>query len=246
MASTQEVYDSLKSIANKAQRGFVTPLEFNTLAPVAQTKIYNRLFAKIAGAEMGRKRGVDAGRDRSTLKQYKEDAAFFAKKASILSRNAQGNFDKPDDLGKIISIKVRGHILSGVIPSVPVDVIYDEEKLEYVLGSTLSKPTEDKPVAFISDQIYLYPASVNQIEVRYYKLPQGLDSATGARVSNPPTYGYTIVSGKESFNAANSVDFELPDHYLDEVVHEMAAMIGVSMRDANLYTFGTNQQAKQQ
>lgn len=242
MASVQEVYESLKSIANKSSRGFITPLEFNTLAPIAQTKIYNKIFSQIGQADLARKRGVDAGRDRSLLKQLKEDASIFAKKDDTIVRNANDNFDKPDDLGKIISIKTKGHILMDVSTSTPVDVIYDEEKLEYILSSTLSKPTENKPIAFISDEIQLFPKSIKQIELRYYKLPEGLRASTGARTSNAPNYGYTTVGGREVFNASTSVDFELPDHYTEDLVREMAMMVGVSMRDGQVYAFGANQQ----
>ena len=245
MASVQEVYESLKSIANKSSQGFITPLEFNTMAPIAQAKIYNRIFAQIAQADTMRKRGADAGRDRSVLKQLKEDASIFSKKDDTLTRNAAGNFDKPDDLGKVISIKTRGHILMDVSSSKPVDVVYDEEKFEYILSSTLSKPTEDRPIAFISDEILLYPTSVQQIEIRYYKLPEGLAATDGARTTSSPNYAHTVSGGKEIFNASSSVDFELPDHYVEEIVREMAMMVGVSMRDNSVYSFGANQQPQQ-
>jgi len=242
MASVQEVYESLKSIANKSSRGFITPLEFNTLAPIAQTKIYNRIFSEIGQADTMRKRGVDAGRDRSTLKQLKEDASIFSKKDSTMTRGSSGHFAKPDDLGKIISIKTLGTVLMDESTSEPIDVIYDEEKLEYILSSPLSKPTDSRPIAFISDEIMVFPKSVARIDVRYYKLPESLEADTGNRSSNAPNYGYTTSGGKEIFSASASYDFELPDHYTEDIVREMAVMIGVSMRDANVYTFGVGQQ----
>ena len=77
MASVREVYNALKDIANKDERGFVTPTEFNSFAPIAQANIFNQLFSQISGAENLRRRGVDPGRDKSLIKQIKEDLSVF-------------------------------------------------------------------------------------------------------------------------------------------------------------------------
>ena len=53
------------------------------------------------------------------------------------------HFAKQDDLSRIITVKTFGSILMDVSSSVTIPVEYDEEKLEYVLNSNLSKPTED-------------------------------------------------------------------------------------------------------
>jgi len=47
MASVREVYQSLRDIANKDQRGFITPVEFNSLAAVAQATVFNNMFKDI-------------------------------------------------------------------------------------------------------------------------------------------------------------------------------------------------------
>ena len=44
MASVERVYKAVKDIANKDQRGFITPAIFNKFAGVAQMNIFNRLF----------------------------------------------------------------------------------------------------------------------------------------------------------------------------------------------------------
>ena len=65
MASVREVYNALKDIANKDQRGFVTPTEFNSFAPIAQMNVFNALFKRFMNANAMRKRGIDSGRDKS-------------------------------------------------------------------------------------------------------------------------------------------------------------------------------------
>ena len=73
MASVREVYNALSDLANKEQRGFVTPTEFNSFAPIAQQNIFNKLFADLTLAEAMRRRNLDPARDKSKIKQLKED-----------------------------------------------------------------------------------------------------------------------------------------------------------------------------
>jgi hypothetical protein len=244
MASVREVYNALKDIANKDQRGFVTPAQFNAFAPIAQSNIFNRLFTKLSNIEALRRRGIDPGRDKSLAKQIKEDLAMFSKSSGAITRTSGSHFAKPDDLSKIITVKTHGSILMDVSSSVTIPVEYDEEKLEYILKSNLSKPTEDNPVAFLDDEIMVFPDSIKKINVRYYKQPEGLNASTGARTVSTPTFGFTTTNNKEVYQASTSVDFELPEHYVPEIVEEMARLIGVTLRDANIYNYAETQSQK--
>ncbi len=44
MASVERVYKAVRDIANKDQRGFVTPAIFNEFAGMAQMNVFNSLF----------------------------------------------------------------------------------------------------------------------------------------------------------------------------------------------------------
>lgn len=120
---------------------------------------------------------------------------------------------------------------------------YDEDKIERVLISDISRPTEDFPVALVSQDIEVFPESINSIRLRYYKYPESLDS-TGAASVNPPSYAITTIGGVETFNAANSYDFELPDHYLDDLVIEIAQLAGINLRDQYVDTATQREQTE--
>ena len=147
--------------------------------------------------------------DKSTLKQIKEDLGVFSKESTITK--ASGVFAKPDDFARLISMKTAGNILLDVTSSVMIDPIYDEEKIDRILLSDLSKPSTSRPVAIVKDNIQVFPTSINRIQVRYYKQPEGIDPTTGARTVSLPKFGFTTSNGKEAYNASTSVDFELPD-----------------------------------
>jgi len=244
MASVREVYNALKDIANKDQRGFVTPTEFNSFAPIAQMNVFNALFKRFMNANAMRKRGIDSGRDKSEIKQLKEDLAVFSKTSSTITRTSGAHFAKPDDLARIINVMTDGSALLSINTSITIPVEYDEEKLQYVLNSELSAPTETAPVAFLDDEIEIYPQSINKIKVRYYKQPEGLDASTGVRTVSLPKFGFTTNNNKETYNVSTSVDFELPEHYTPEIIEEMARLIGVNLRDSNIYTYAETQSQK--
>ena len=242
MASVREVYNALKDLANKEQRGFITPSEFNSFAPIAQQNVFNKLFKDITASEALRRRNVDPARDKSTLKQIKEDLGVFSKDSTITK--ASGVFAKPDDFARLISMKTAGDILLDVTSSVMIDPIYDEEKIDRILLSDLSKPSTSRPVAIVKDNIQVFPTSINRIQVRYYKQPEGIDPTTGARTVSLPKFGFTTSNGKEAYNASTSVDFELPEHYTSELVFEIAKLVGVNLRDPNVYNYGNVESQK--
>ena len=245
MASVNTVYTALKNLANKDQRGFITPAVFNSFAGVAQLNVYNSLFDKLALGNAARTRQLAGERETAPLKQIREDLARFNKEVTISQTSSTDQtFAKPADLGRIISAKTFGTFILGQTTSVPIDLIYDEAKIEYVLRSTLSVPTESRPVALASDVLEVYPTTIKKIKLRYYKLPESLSAlSTQAKSTNPPTFGFITVSGVEVYNPDTSFDFELPNHYVPELVIEIAKMIGVNLRDSDVYAYAA--QSKQ-
>ena len=243
MASVREVYNALSDLANKEQRGFVTPAEFNSFAPIAQQNIFNKLFTDLTLAEVMRRRNVDPARDKSRIKQIKEDLGTFSKDSTI--SKLDGVFAKPDDFARLISMKTFGSILLDVTSSVMIDPIYDEEKIDRILLSSLSAPSTSRPVAIVKGDFEVFPTNINKIKVRYYKQPEGLDPITGARAVSLPKFGFELENGKETYLASTSIDFELPEHYISDLVFELAKLIGVNLRDANIYSYADAELKKQ-
>ena len=234
MASVNRVYSALKDLVNKDQRGFVTPAVFNSFASVAQMNIFNKLFDDAALNKRIRNAQSDAGRDKSRVKQANEDLSYFSKLSTISLTTGVG--DKPSDLARVISIITTDATAKNV------EIVYDEEKIDYILRSTLSAPSTSFPVALVSSDIQVFPTSIASVKMRYYKQPEGLSVTTGARVAIQPKFGYTVVAGKEVYSAANSVDFELPEHYFAEIVVEIAKLIGVNLRDQDVYAYSVNEE----
>ena len=246
MASVQRVYAALKALVNKDQKGFVTPQIFNSFASVAQTNIYNRLFDEQKNALRFRRAGVDAGREMSKEKQIKEDLSTFVK-VDTLTSPSSGVFTKPTDLGRIISIRTGNTFSDSGYSGDQVSIVYDQDDIDRVLSSSLSAPTSGSPVALVSSGIEIFPTNITSLKIRYYKLPEGLLAQTGAKTNAQPRFGYSSsVAGVELYLDTASVDFELPEHYFGELVIEIAQLIGVNLRDADVVNYSTAEITKEE
>lgn len=218
MASVSAVYNTLKDLVNKDQNGFVTPTVFNNFAQIAQLRIFNRLFDELKDAKRMSKAGFNPGRDKSRFKRVEEDLAYFVRVAT--PAKVGDVFPKPDDLARLIGVTTTG------TPRVNVEMCYDEDKIDRILVSNISAPTAEFPVALVNQDIEVFPSTINNVRVKYYKYPQGLDN-TGASSVSPPT----VVVNANDTPTSVCIDFELPDHYLNELVVEMGQLIGVNLRD---------------
>jgi len=260
MVSILQVYNALKDLANKEQKGFITPQVFNNFASLAQMNIYNEMFTELSGAKRLSRQNFDPGRDKSFRKQRLEDLAFYIKRTEVDSfENNQQSFgttgsittiEKPSDLSKIISIMADSNIDATEAAAedfVQCQLVYEPEKMQYLLGSNLSSPSLAHPIALVSrESIEVFPDSIDYVEITYYSRP-GSVLSDGSISDSPPLYAYDSAGFADQsvdfFNPSNSRDFHLPSHYLTEVVMEMAKLIGVRLRDPNITQFAAKEEA---
>jgi hypothetical protein len=231
-ASVVTVYNTLIDLVNKDQRGMVTPSIFNSFAQLAQVKIFNKMFESLVQAKSLRIRGIDPADDKSMVRRVKEDLSNFIK--TMDRSKSSGVFAKPDDVARLVSISTKGVFAFNTSTEIPIEMIYDKDKLRRILRSPVVAPKESSPIAMVEEDITVYPDSVNKITITYYKIPQGRNSSD-ARRSLPPSISFISTTGVA--DEANSVNFELPEHYTDELVFEIGSMIGLNLRDADVVNY---------
>lgn len=239
MASVNRVYTALKDLVNKDQRGFVTPSVFNSLAGVAQLNLYNQLFEQDrVMAKRIRNNQLDSALDKNRIKQLNEDLARFVRTTTIPLTTGVGAF--PSDFARVITITDTSN------RSIPV--VNDIANWKNVLRSTLSAPSTNFPAAFLDTSINVSPTSVASVSLTYYKQPQALNVGDGSPIAAQPKWGYVLplVANKEIFNPGNSYDFELPEHYVFDLVVELAKLIGINLRDQDVYAYAANQEKSEQ
>lgn len=236
MASVNVVYKTLKDLVNKDQQGFVTPDVFNSMAGIAQINIFNRLFDDLKDAHRNARAQFDPGRDKSLFKRINEDLSFFAKTEVI--QKDQGVFAKPNDVARIISATTFGDIILDQSTRTPIEMCYDEDKIDRMLRNNISAPTESYPIALVSKDVEVFPQSIQRIRLKYYKFPQSIKADTRTPSSNSPSFGVGIIG---TYSPQNSFDFELPDHYISMLVVEIAELIGVNLREQAIADYGNTE-----
>lgn len=252
MASIDKVYRTVKNLANKEQKGFVTPAVFNRFAVIAQQNIYNELFTELVEAKKISRQNIDPGRDKSVRKRTLEDLSPFVTRLSNMTPastiDAPNIFFKPTNLSRIISISIGNSVAGGYsINKTNVEIVYDVEKMDRILGSNLSTPTAAFPVALISDEIEVFPADlVSSIDMTYYRTPGGI-SSSGAYTDSEPQWN-AIAAGQgqnlEIADPSSCVDFMLPEHYSSEIVYEIAKMIGISLNDPGMVQVASQEELR--
>ena len=260
MVSVIQVYNALKDLMNKEQKGFITPAVFNSFAPLAQINIYNEIFSELITSKRLSRQNFDPGGNVSQRKQKLEDLSFFIRRKTVsnqvdefdenetisISGLTPDSFPKPDDLSKIISISALTTTEDNVLSDInPCEIVYNPADLDNLLVSNLSSPTNMFPVAFVSNTtIELFPEDASgDIEITYYAKPTSFN-ADGGIESGQPNIDVLLVGGTEH-PGPSSRNFMLPAHYLNEVVVEMAKLVGVRLRDPNVTVFATREEASE-
>ncbi len=238
MASVNTVFQALLSVLNKEQRGFVTPIVFNTLCDVAQKEVYIELFNDMKRAKQLRQANLDAKDERSRINIIDNELARFIEvDVPVTITTSAGT--KPDMLHRVIMITTS--------TGEPVDVTYDPNYFKnYQRNKILNASSSGDVVVLVSDNFKVYNLASGTLNVTYYRFPEGLNPSNFQKAQAVPRFGYTTTtSGKYTYSASSSVDFELSDEFIPDLVVSMAKMLGVSLRSSDVFNYASQEQAKQ-
>jgi hypothetical protein len=114
-----------------------------------------------------------------------------------------------------------------------VDVVRDNE-LGNRLNSKIIAPSEKSPIcSFMNTYIQFYPKGYRRAIVTYLKQP------------TVPVWAYTLDSnGRPVYDATASVDLEAPDATHNEIAMETLKLLGISIREPELYGFAEQMEVK--
>lgn len=114
----------------------------------------------------------------------------------------------------------------------PVDLVTDNE-LGDRLNSQFDAPSYEYPIVTnYQNFLQFYPLDLTQAELMYIRKPVD------------PLWAFTVVDGEPVYNAANSVDFELPEDMLDELVMTICEYMGVNVKRADMVQYSVAKQRK--
>ena len=236
MVSINTVYQRVLVLANKEQRGYITPQEFNLYANQAQLEIINQYFYDIN--QFGRVSGNDT--EYSDMLEHLHEKINSLTTRSVTLNRLTTPFDHhliPQDCYKLGTVTMS---VNSIIKEVePVN----ENELINMNRSPLTTPNNNNPVyitssRIISDQvrkiIVITPSNTNLVQASYVRVP------------SQANWAYVVVNGKALYNMNNSTDFDLHESEETNLVYRILSLAGITLADAgvNVYQASTTEEQK--
>jgi len=223
--SIDTVYQRVLAIANKEQRGYVTPQEFNILANQAQMDIFEQYFYD--KNQFLRQPGNDTTySDMIDLLDEKID--IFEKYRAVVVLGSDGIATMPDyyRMGELYT-DACGRF-------VEIEKI-NQNEVHHILASPLTAPTLTYPV-------YVRIGGTTEINrnrsIQIYPTTIPTSSTVVCNYIARPTqvaWGYVVVNNQALYNSSSTTNFELHEAEETNLVFKILALAGIIIKDPNLY-----------
>ena len=220
--SINNVYQKVLTLANKEQRGYITPQEFNLIAQRAQNEIYDNYFHQIKITETKPKTQEGVAFDSAELiRQRLQDFQDY----QTITQEAN------DQSLTTTSITNLYHINNVINQDLNVELTQlTTKQMLYTENNPLTKASTRRPVYVYEkkDYILLYPTPTVQTVYRidYYMKPTS------------PTWGYVVVNGNALYNSNTSTDFELHPSEEENLISRILILSGTTIKQPELTQAG--------
>lgn len=206
-----DVYQQVLAIANKEQRGYITPQEFNLIARRAQLQIFEEYFLDIKKAHLRLGNSSEASDE---LEMLNERVSVFREESPI-GYQADGVYD----IGlpyKLLNVHYGGSEIEEV-----------NNRRSLVINShPLSSPTENH-------RIYTRVGG-GEIKIMPNIPDTGSFYVHKVRKPSDPYWGYVVVNEKALYNPNTSTNFELHESEEQNLVSRILELAGIVMKKQDL------------
>ena len=204
-----DAYNTLKTLFQKHNRGFLSPDEFNNVARYVQAKIIRESFNYINIIKSKKKIGRVSKNDFDKEKYYKEVVRRLRKRSLLTYSDPY--FTYPTDYSFTEEIFYDG---------VKVEEIGMQERV--ILTQPEVYPSELYPLYFdTADGAEILPDTIDSLVTLYY-------------YRDPVEPNWTHQS--KIFDAEDALfqDFELPEAVFDVIIMEMAQYLGIELKQPDI------------
>ena len=226
--SINKVYQKVLALANKEQRGYITPQEFNLFADQAQQEIFEQYFYDKNQAARGIKNNTEYSNVSEMLDQ--KISVFESIQFAVSATNGVVNYTALNtNMYRFGTVVANGTEVQKVSMSEALNIN----------KSPLTKPTALRPIYTVSSTsstiipgqqtaavggFDVYPTTIQNVDITYVRKPK------------TPNWTYVISDGNALYNSNDSLhqDFELHDSESPSLVLKILQMAGVSIKDFNL------------
>jgi hypothetical protein len=234
-----EVYRLVQTFANKEQRGFITPSEFNLLGKQAELELYNKRLAMIMEKSQPRKQ---AGyyKESLTPELAEQDISNFLLATQSTVSDSLLPYEGATtsiDSDYIKSIFINDDEEHSLDTNVPVEIV-SQVNVNQILRSSLVKPSIEYPIALLSSssseskKITFFPETITRCVIYHYVC------------NNNPNWGYVTIAGKPVYDASSSSQFKISPRVHGELVVKILEYLGVTIREADVVNYAQSNEAK--
>jgi len=224
------VRNTVLSVLNKNNYGYISPNDFNLFAKQAQLDIFENYFYRY-NYQILKENSMQSGIGYADIKkQYEEVIDSFAKVATLTK--AAGVFSIPVDYYTVVKVIYT----NGVGKMVEIEKV-PAARAQQLLMSNLTQPVELFPAYVqLEDKLTVYPDTISTGVTCYY-----------VRYPKDPKWTYTLVAGEPLFNqaAVDYQDFEIPLTDEPALVAKVLQYAGMSIREIEALNFGTQEEQKE-
>ena len=227
MINIDTVYQKVLAIANKEQRGYVTPQEFNLFADQAQKDIFEQYFYDLN--QFLRVPGNNTNYA-DTVSVIEHKLQHFEKTLDSTSIGQlltlpDGAILLPDDIYRIIRVELNNRDCS---------ILNLEDFRAAINNVPLLKPSTSQPIANIrNNEIRVNVGetlNTNPTFIYYYSIPK------------KPIWNYIVTNG-EALYSGTGVDFELDISEENNLINKILQLAGIMMNN-ELYQAASQEEIK--
>jgi len=221
------VYQRVLAIANKEQRGFITPQEYNLFANQAQMDIFEQYFydldqfLKMPGNDSTYADMVDI---------IKEKIDIFENYRTAITMNSSGRGSFPSGYYRMGELYYNCPSLSRYVEIEKIN----QNEIHHIQNSPLTSPNAEMPVyvQISGTAIQTYPTITSGVVCNYISRPSSVN------------WSATVVLGESLYNANASTNFQLHDSEESELVIKVLELAGITIKDPQLYPIAAQEEAQ--
>jgi hypothetical protein len=221
------VYQRVLAIANKEQRGFITPQEYNLFANQAQMDIFEQYFydldqfLKMPGNDSTYADMVDI---------IKEKIDIFENYRTAITMSGTGTGSFPSGYYRMGELYYNCPSLSRYVEIEKIN----QNEIHHIQNSPLTNPNSEMPVYVQTSgtAIQTYPTITSGVVCNYISRPSSVNWAA------------TVVLGESLYNANASTNFQLHDSEESELVIKVLELAGITIKDPQLYPIAAQEEAQ--
>ena len=233
MVNVDTVYQTVQALANKEQRGYLTPQEFNLFANQAQADIFEQYFYDLNAIRAARPEQHLVG---DSVQMIMEKLRNTTGVTVLNDDNVTNGVDLPSGRTGRIFVTIDG--IRKTLRLIGEDEIHD------LIGSKWHREAFDEAVYFEDGNGRIQVWSRPTLTFPTGQITAGVECENIIGKPELVYWGYVIVNEKPVYDPNSSAFFGLPSEERPDLVIKILELAGVSIEDPQLVGYST--QAAQQ